>query len=82
MCQTLTQGTICSSSGSTFTCQCPFLQYFRLSSNKCLNQVTFNVTCNASITDMCQISYGLSCLLGRCEYIFSSIFNGYIRCFV
>lgn len=69
MCQTLTQGTICASSGSTFSCQCPTLQYFNLFSNKCMNQVTFNGSCNATITDMCQLSYGLSCLIGTCKLV-------------
>ena len=67
MCQTFTQGTICNNSCILFTCQCPYLQYFDVANNKCNNQLTFNQTCNSSISDMCQISFGLRCALGICR---------------
>lgn len=81
MCQTQTQGTICNGSGSIFTCQCPFLQYFNTSAQKCQNELTYNELCSANI--MCQASTGLSCLIGRCRlsffihkpYLIQSLFN-------
>lgn len=64
-CQTLTQGTICNSTGSLFTCKCPYLKYFDMASNKCENQLSFNQSCSNS--NMCEMVLGLSCISGICE---------------
>jgi len=68
MCQTLTQGTICNATGSNYTCQCPYLQYFDYTINRCLNQLMFNKSCNSAISNVCQGVFGLSCVGGICEY--------------
>lgn len=67
VCQTLTQGTICNASnnGTLYTCQCPYLEYFDTSINKCKNQLLFNQSCN--YTNMCKTTFGLSCIAGICE---------------
>lgn len=68
MCQTITQGIVCSvSSGTTYSCQCPSLQYFDILSNKCKNQLLINQSCNSTRSDMCLNVLGLSCLLGTCR---------------
>ena len=67
-CQTLTQGTICNSTNGVFTCQCPYLQYYDSTSNKCLNQLTYNQTC--SYSNQCQTVFGLSCLNGICAWVY------------
>lgn len=69
MCQTLTQGTLCNgTSFGSFTCQCPYLQYFdSTSNNKCTNQLLFNQSCINSI--MCRNDVGLSCIVGLCKLV-------------
>lgn len=65
MCQTITQGAICNGSCTTFTCQCPFLQYFDITLNKCQHQLSFNQTC--SMNNMCRFDFGLVCISGYCR---------------
>ena len=73
MCQSLTQGTICNGSGSTYYCQCPFMQYFDIMTNKCQNQVSFNQSCFSD--DMCLQVLGLSCFSTKCEWVGSFLFG-------
>lgn len=67
MCQQLTQGTLCNDSNGNlvFTCQCPFLKYFDSTSNKCINQLSYNQSCSNNV--MCQERLGLSCFNGFCK---------------
>ena len=69
MCQTLTQGTICSvTSGTTYLCQCSGLKYFDPWLNKCINQVSINQSCNSSVSNICLSNTGLSCIQDACRY--------------
>lgn len=65
MCQTLTQGTFCVSSGFGYKCQCSSLQYFDTTQNMCMDKMTYNETCNYN--DMCLSTLGLICNAGLCE---------------
>lgn len=67
MCQTVTQGTICNGTNTYYTCQCPYLQYMNALTNKCTNQFGYNQSCNSSISNICQASLGLNCILGVCK---------------
>jgi hypothetical protein len=63
MCKTLTEGLECSG-GSQSKCKCPNLQYFQISSSKCLNQLSHNVSCPQG--DECRNDLGLSCQSLKC----------------
>lgn len=65
MCKTLTQGTVCNGTGATFTCQCPYGQYFDTLSGKCTSVLAYNQSCSSSIT--CDTLLGLTCILGACR---------------
>ena len=66
MCQTLTQGTICSNTNSSvYTCQCPISKYFENMTNMCQNELLFNQSCN--INKVCKSQLGLVCLSGICK---------------
>ena len=67
MCQTITQGTICNSTGGSFSCQCSFLNYYNTFTNKCTNQLAINKSC--TYTNQCQTAYGLDCINGICTYV-------------
>ena len=63
MCQTVTQGTICSGT-STFRCICSSQQYFNIATQSCQSLLSVNQTCMQ--TDACKSSLGLSCQSGLC----------------
>lgn len=65
MCQTLTQGTICSLVGSSYACQCPSFQYFDTALNNCTDQFSTYSTC--TFDNMCQTVFGLYCISGVCK---------------
>ena len=48
-CMTMTEGTICSLSGSSYICQCPSLQYFDPTSHTCKNQLSINQSCSGGL---------------------------------
>jgi hypothetical protein len=65
MCQTVTQGMICNNTSGSFKCECPYLKYYNIITNSCLNQVSINKTC--SYDSQCQTSFQLSCFGGYCK---------------
>lgn len=67
MCQTISQGTVCSPSGTTYKCQCPYQQYYDPSTSKCISQLTFGQPCDSAIPDMCLGTLGLQCFQGACR---------------
>ena len=64
MCQTLTQGTICSGSTSYY-CSCPTKQYFNLIDGQCEYLLLNGDPCTQS--DACNIGLGLSCQNSLCQ---------------
>ena len=74
MCQTITQGTICS--GLNDTCQCNITQYFNSTAEKCENLSTLNDICSASI-NLCNSNIGLSCQSGYCKCNSTQFWSNY-----
>ena len=65
MCKTMTEGTVCTATGSTFTCQCPQFQYYNINSRKCTSQLLNGIAC--SQVDACRGDLGLTCQSGTCK---------------
>jgi hypothetical protein len=65
MCKTLTEGTVCATNSTSFTCQCISSQYF--DGTKCIDKLSFNGTCSSNL--MCLDLVGLSCSSLRCQYV-------------
>jgi hypothetical protein len=61
MCKTMTEGTICSGP-SQYKCLCPSLQYYRVSTSKCEDQLSNTISCTQN--DACRSDLGLSCKVG------------------
>ena len=74
MCQTLTQGTICSGN----KCSCPSTQYFYLNNNTCQPLVSINGTCTQP--NACKSSLGLICQNGLCQCNATSQFWSFSSC--
>jgi hypothetical protein len=65
MCQTLTQGTICSNTSGSYKCECAYLKYYNYITNFCSNQLSVNAPC--SYDSQCQPIKELTCVNGICR---------------
>jgi hypothetical protein len=61
MCQTLTEGTIC----STSVCKCPRLKYYNYLNNRCEDKLLENIVCFQK--DACRDDLNLSCHSEKCS---------------
>jgi hypothetical protein len=74
MCKTVTEGTFCGVNGTSYSCQCPYWQYFN--GFKCMDKSTNDENCTSNI--VCKEYLGLSCSFNKCYCLNTHFWNGSI----